>query len=106
MSGGRFVQQIRTVWAILSGDLIRNICVIHILNMDQWFWKIPFLDSSYLELWQPSGLAEQNRLSYFDKELYEEHFCKIFLNLDQWFRRCHLKYFLSTALAAILFGRV
>ena len=23
-----------------------------------------------------------------------EHLCKIILNLDQWFRRCHLKIFL------------
>ena len=29
---------------------------------------------------------------------------KIILNLDQWFRRCHLKYFLSEALAALVFS--
>ena len=34
---------------------------------------------------------------------YGEHLCEIILNLDQWFRRCHINNFLSTALAAILF---
>ena len=34
-------------------------------------------------------------------------FCEIILNLDQWFRRrCHVKYFLSTASSALLFGGV
>ena len=34
-----------------------------------------------------------------------EQFCEIILNLGQWFRRrCHLKDFLSRALAALLFG--
>ena len=28
----------------------------------------------------------------------------IFFNLDQWFRGCHLKDFLSGALAALVFG--
>ena len=36
---------------------------------------------------------------------HEEQFCEIILNLDQWFmRRCHLKDFLSGALAALMFG--
>ena len=40
----------------------------------------------------------------FLKRQYEEPICEIILNLDQWFRRkCRLKYFLSTALAALLF---
>ena len=34
----------------------------------------------------------------------EEQFCEIILNLDHWFRRCHLKDFLSRALAALMFG--
>ena len=34
----------------------------------------------------------------------EEQFCEIILNLDQWLRRrCHLKGFLSGALAALVF---
>ena len=36
---------------------------------------------------------------------HEEQFCEIILNLGQWFRRrCHLKDFLSGALAVLLFG--
>ena len=39
----------------------------------------------------------------FGRVYYEEHFCEIILNLDQWFRkRCLLKIFLFLALAAIL----
>ena len=34
-------------------------------------------------------------LCNFGRGHYEEHFCEIILNLDQWFRRrCHLKIFL------------
>ena len=35
---------------------------------------------------------------------HEEQFCEIILNLGQWFTRCHLKDFLSGALAVLLFG--
>ena len=37
---------------------------------------------------------------------YEEHFCEIILNLDQWLRRCHLKIFLFLDMVAILMDRV
>ena len=41
----------------------------------------------------------------FGRGHYEEQFCEIILNLSQWFRgRCHLKDFLSGALAALLFN--
>ena len=33
-----------------------------------------------------------------------EHFCDIILNLDKWFKRCHLKDFLPRALAALMLG--
>ena len=33
---------------------------------------------------------------------HEEQFCEIILNLDQWFRRCRLKDFLSRALVPIV----
>ena len=66
-----------------------------------------FKDISYLQLWQQFCLTEQNHLCNFDRRNYEEHFCEIILNLDQWFRmRYHLDYNLSTALVAILFGGV
>ena len=46
--------------------------------------------------------VEQNHLCNFCRGYYEEHFCEVGLNLDQWFR-CHLKDFLPGAVAALLF---
>ena len=40
----------------------------------------------------------------FSRGYHEKQFCEIILNLDQWFRRCCLKDFLSRALAASMFG--
>ena len=34
-----------------------------------------------------------NHLCNFSNGYHKEQFCKIILNLDQWFRRCHLKDF-------------
>ena len=65
-----------------------------------------FKDIFYLELWWPICSAEWNHLCNFGKRYQEEQLCEIILNLDQWFRRCHLKDFLSGALAALLFGEV
>ena len=53
-----------------------------------------FEDISYLELWLPAFSVKQNHLCNFGGGLYEEQFCEIILNLDQWFRRYHLKTFL------------
>ena len=61
-----------------------------------------FKGISYLELWQPFCSAECNHLCNFGRRYYEEQFCEIILNLSQWLRRCHLKDFLSGALAALL----
>ena len=61
-------------------------------------------DISDLELWQPLSLAGQNHLCTFSRRHHEEQFCEIILNLDRWFRRFHLKDFLSGALAALLFS--
>ena len=56
--------------------------------------KMLFKGISYQELWQPF-CSEQNHLCKFDKRCYEEQFCEIILNLDQWLRRkCCLKIFL------------
>ena len=66
--------------------------------------EIPFKDISYLELWQPFCSADQNHLCNFGRGCYEEQFCETILNLGQWVKRCPLKYFLSRALAALLFG--
>ena len=41
----------------------------------------------------------------FGRRHHEVHFCKVILNLDQWFsRRGNLKIFLSIDLAAFLFS--
>ena len=41
---------------------------------------MPFNDIFYLQLWQPSCLAEQNHLSNFVRGHYEEYFCEIVLH--------------------------
>ena len=64
-----------------------------------------FKDISYLELWRPLCSAERNHLCNFGIGYHEEQFCEIILILDQWFRRCNLKDFLSRALAVLVFGR-
>ena len=66
--------------------------------------KISFKNISYLELWQPLSSVEGNHLCNFGRGHHGVHFREITLNLDQWFRRCRLKDFLSGALAALLFG--
>ena len=43
-------------------------------------------------------------LCNFIKGYHKEQFCENILNLDHWFR-CHLKDFLSRALAALQFDR-
>ena len=54
-----------------------------------------FKDISYLELWWPICLAEQNHLCNFCRRHHKEEFCEIILNLDQWLRiGCHLNIFL------------
>ena len=52
-------------------------------------------DISYLELWQPLCLVEQNHVCNFGRSHHEEQFCEIILNLDWWFRRCRIRYFLA-----------
>ena len=64
--------------------------------------EMQFKGISYLELRQPICSGERNHLCNFGKGYYEEQLCEIILNLGQWFR-CHLKDFLSGALAALLF---
>ena len=53
-----------------------------------------FKNISYLELWRPVCSVQRNHSCNFGKEHFEEQFCEIVLNLDQWFRRCCLKTFL------------
>ena len=42
----------------------------------------------------------------FGRGHHEVRFCEIIFNLDQWLRRCGLKYFLVGALTALLFSGV
>ena len=63
-----------------------------------------FKDISYLEQLQPLCSAEKNHLCNLGRVYHEEQFREIILNLGHWFMRCHLKDFLSRALAAIVFG--
>ena len=44
---------------------------------------MPLQDISYLQLWQPACLAEQNHLGNIGRGHYEEHFRSDFLHLDQ-----------------------
>ena len=63
--------------------------------------EMSFKDISYLELWQPLCSTNRNHLCNFDRRHHEEQFCKIILNLDQWFRRKgRLKVFLIWSLGS------
>ena len=42
-----------------------------------------FRDISYLQLWWPICLAEQNHLCNFGRGHYEKYFCETILNFDQ-----------------------
>ena len=64
-----------------------------------------FKDISYLELWWPLCSVERNHLCNFGRWYYEDQCCEIILNLNQWFRRCLKRHFLSGALAALLFSQ-
>ena len=65
-------------------------------NLDQRFKKRyrlkNFLSRSLVALCS----AEQNHLCSFGPGHYENHFCEVILNLEQWFRRgCHFNIFLE-----------
>ena len=52
---------------------------------------MPLKDISYLELWKPFCSVERKHLCNFGRGYFEEQFCEVILNLDQW---CHFKIFL------------
>ena len=96
------------IWTISLGnlELWQSLCPAeqnHLCNFgrgyhEKQFWNyfefgpvVQMFTISHLELWQPLSLAEWNHLCNFDREYYGEHSCEIILNLDLWFRRCHLK---------------
>ena len=67
---------------------------------------MPLKGISYPDIWKPFCTTECNHLCKFGKGYYQKQFFEIILNLGQWFRsRFCLKYFLSGAQAAFLFGR-
>ena len=91
-SGGHVVQTRWTFWLIL----VENISV-------KLFWirtSSLFKNVHYLELWLRFCSAQPNHLCNFGIGNYEEQLCESILNLDHWFRICHLKDFWSGALAA------
>ena len=65
------------------------------VDVDWYQEYMSFKDICYLELWRLFCLPEWNHLCNFGREYQEEQFCEIILNLDQWFRRCLLKIFLT-----------
>ena len=67
ISGSPFVQQSETICAILVEGIMRKNSVKLFLNLDQWFKSRCCLKDSYLELWQPSCLKEQNHLCNFER---------------------------------------
>ena len=79
-----------------------GVCIFFSFNLNQWFRCNLYL---YFQLWLPFCSAQQNLLSNFGRGQYEEQFCEIILNLDQWFRRgFNLKIFLFLAPMAIFNG--
>ena len=66
---------------------------------------MPYKDISYLELWWPFCSVAQNHFGNFGRGHNEEQFYEIILNMDQWFGKCYLKYFLSGTLAALLLSK-
>ena len=63
-------------------------------------------DISYLELWRSLCSVELNHLCNISGGYHEEQFPEVILNLNQLFKRCPLKEFLSRALVALMFCRV
>ena len=57
--------------------------------------EMSFKVISYLELLLPLVSMDWNPLCSIGRRHHEEQYCKIILNLDQWFKRkCRLKVFL------------
>ena len=76
-----------------------------ILNLDQWLITRCLL--KILLIWSSGGPFVQwmeTICAILEDGYYEEQFCEIILNLGQWFRRrCHSIFFVSGALAALLY---
>ena len=103
-SGSPPVSCSKIIYAILKEGIFGN---IHVKIYGNWTCgsKMSLKDISYLEPWQLFCSAECNHLCNFVRGYYEEQFCEIILELDQWFsRRYRLKDFLSGTLVALLFG--
>ena len=49
--------------------------------------EMSFKDIFHLEILRPFYSEEWNHLCIFGRGYYEELFCEIILNLEQWFRR-------------------
>ena len=63
-----------------------------------------FKGISYLELWQAFVQWSITICAILVKGIMRNNSVKLSFNLGQWYRRCHLKDFLSGTLAALLFS--
>ena len=82
-SGGYYVWQASTVWAILIEGLTRKICVklfdISATSLGDVFFSISFSSGRHFVL-------QCNHLGIFGREANEKHLCEIILNFGQQFR--------------------
>ena len=94
-SCSHFVQQSRTIWAILEEGHLRYSSIIfskiHSLVKVEKSFKVFFF---YFQFWWPFCSTEQNRLSNFGRGLIKEQSCEIILKSVHRFSRWnHLKLF-------------
>ena len=81
------IQRIKIICAILIEGNMRNIFVKHsyFLFGPVVQEEMSFKNVSNPKLWQHCCSAEHNHFYYFGSAHYEKRFCKIVMNLDQWF---------------------
>ena len=77
------------------------------MSHEMMYWTVAKEISSkdtFLKNWWPFCSAKLNLLINFGLGHHEKHLYGIVFNLENWFRRYCLKYFLSGALEALLFS--
>ena len=75
-SAGPFVQQSRTICAIMVEGIKKNNYVNLFLIWASGSGDV-IINGSYLELWQPSCSVEQNHLCSFERWHHGEHSCEV-----------------------------
>ena len=86
---------------MVGGIIRQQFCEI-ISNLDRWFRRKRHL--KVFLIWSSGSpfSAERNHLCNFRRGITRNNSVNFFLNMSQWFRRWHLKYFLSVALVVLL----